>query len=97
MNCPYCNHITTQHANVTGFKICNNHKVKVSFYPNLNWIFFMDGLHTIILYPNKTTLTLLDKTCNSYKEIISIPYIIDITPESFNSILDKLLKLKIFL
>lgn len=97
MNCPYCNQVTIPDPNVTGFKICTNHEMKAAFYPSLNWTIFITKSYNITLHDNKTILSLYDGIYNSYKTILSLPYRMDITPESFNSTLDKLLKLKMFL
>lgn len=88
MNCIFCNK-QLSFSFYNSFTHCLNHSIKVKFYANA--VEFQKDDYIILLRNNRTNLYL-----NSTL-IISVPEKISVTPESFDSTIQKLLNLKAFL
>jgi hypothetical protein len=88
--CSFCNQLLPT-TPIDYFKECINHPVIVHFYNSIT-----------ILQNNDYYVYLRDDLTDIYfkepsKLIISIPKTISITPESFDSTIQKLLSMKVFL
>lgn len=95
--CSFCNQLLPT-LSIDSFKECKNHPVIVQFYNST--VILQNNEYSITLSPNLTELyskkseDFLPK--NPAGLIISIPVTIPVTPESFDSTIQKLLRLKVF-
>ena len=93
MNCPFCNKTTSiinRSASFT-YKECINHEMEVHFYPSINCTILQTKKYSISIYNDKTNLY----TFNPGK-MIKFTFKINVTPDTFDSTVSKLLKLKAY-
>lgn len=87
-NCPFCNTLINYPVcNYIGS--CDYHEVKVNFYNTIGVIEFKTDSYTLDMYQNKIMLYINGK-------YITINQSIKITPDSANSIVEKIKKYNAF-
>lgn len=89
MNCPFCNK-TTVNVSIT-CKQCSNHEILVYFYPGLNCTVLRSKEYSMTIYNYKTYLYILNP-----HQTIDFTFKINVTPDTFDSTVSKLLKLKAY-
>lgn len=92
MNCPFCNKTTIdQKSQPFDCKECINHGMIVLFYLAINCTILQTDKYSMSIYNNKTNLY----TFNSGKMIL-FKFKVNVTPDTFDSTVSKLLKLKAY-
>jgi hypothetical protein len=90
-NCNFCQkplHWNPSHAS----GICFNHDDKIIFYTDLDLIEFFTKEYILAHYPDR--IVLISRL--QLKIIIDIPMSISVTPDSLNSIINKIIKYNVF-
>ena len=92
MNCPFCNLLTvSKKIGLIYLRQCINHEMAVYFYPAVNCTIFETKKYSISIYDNSTHLYIYD-----LPSMIDFKFKINVTPDTFNSTVSKLLKLKAY-
>ena len=95
MNCIFCNKITIDARNQPfTCKECTNHEILVYFYPGLNCTVLRSKKYSMTIYDYKTYLYSFNPV-NPVKTI-NFTFKINVTPDSFEETVSKLLKLKAY-
>ena len=90
INCPFCNKkINYSIYNYLG--ICEAHSMGIRFYKRFNLIEFDTGDYILCHYPDRLVLIYNDK------KISSIQGSFDVSPDSVNSIIEKIIKYNAFI
>lgn len=91
LKCSFCQNPLSYSLSYTA-AACSNHNDKIIFYPDLDLIEFFTKEYILAQYPNR--IILMSRL--QIKIIIDIPMSISVTPDSLNSIIDKIIKYNIF-
>ena len=89
-HCPFCNK-RIQFSFFDYLGLCDNHNMNIRFYARFNLIEFEVGDYTLCRYPNKLSLIY------QHDQISSIQGSFDVSPDSVNSIIEKMIKYNAFI
>lgn len=92
MNCPFCNLPSlSKRSGLFSFKECTNHEISVYFYPAINCTILETKKYSLSIYDKNTHLYIYD-----IPRMIDFTFKINVTPDTFNLTVSKLLKLKAY-
>ena len=92
MNCPFCNKTTIDQKNQPfNCKECINHEMIVLFYLGINCTFIQTEKYSMSIYNDKTNLWIFNLA-----KMIKFKFKINVTPDTFDLTVSKLLKLKAY-
>tara|TARA_B110000503_G_C7118993_1_gene401605 strand:- start:778 stop:1059 length:282 start_codon:yes stop_codon:yes gene_type:complete len=90
-NCNFCQNPLDYEMYLTGGS-CFNHDDKIVFYTDLDLIEFFTKEYILAHYPDR--IVLMSRL--QVKIISDMPMSISVTPDSLNSIIDKIIKYNVF-
>lgn len=95
MNCPFCNKTTITKSTQTLiiWKECINHEISVIFYPIIKAIILKTKKYSLSIYNDRTHLYIHDP---SPTKMINFKFKVNVTPDTFDLTVSKLLKLKAY-